>query len=162
MARNLACGLNPGNGAARGLHGRGGARYGSGRVPTVYIETYGCQMNVADTELVLGHLAAHGYRRTVGPDGADVILLNTCAIREHAEERVIGRLGELASGASPARCCSSRYGPSRPPECARSSSSARRSTPTTTARGTSPSSCAAAPACRALSASASPRPIPRT
>src|SRR5437667_12448597 len=96
MARNLACGWSPGNGAARGLHGRGGARYGSGRVPTVYIETYGCQMNVADTELVLGHLAAHGYRRTVGPDGADVILLNTCAIREHAEERVIGRLGELA------------------------------------------------------------------
>jgi len=67
-----------------------------GRVPTVYIETYGCQMNVADTELVLGHLAAHGYRRTTGPDTADVILLNTCAIREHAEERVIGRLGELA------------------------------------------------------------------
>src|SRR5207249_10401581 len=96
MARNLACGLNPGNGAARGLHGRGGARYGSGRVPTVYIETYGCQMNVADTELVLGHLAAHGYRRTAGPETADVILLNTCAIREHAEERVIGRLGELA------------------------------------------------------------------
>src|SRR2546427_8436192 len=65
-------------------------------MPTVYIETYGCQMNVADTELMLGHLAAHGYRRTTGPDGADVILLNTCAIREHAEERVIGRLGELA------------------------------------------------------------------
>src|SRR5437870_2253590 len=96
MARNLACALDAGNRPRRRLHGRGGARYGSGRVPTVYIETYGCQMNVADTELVLGHLAAHGYRRTVGPDGADVILLNTCAIREHAEERVIGRLGELA------------------------------------------------------------------
>src|SRR5438094_9392021 len=96
MARNLACGSNPGNGAARGLHGRGGARYGSGRVPTVYIETYGCQMNVADTELVLGHLAVHGYRRTAGPETADVILLNTCAIREHAEDRVLGRLGELA------------------------------------------------------------------
>jgi tRNA-2-methylthio-N6-dimethylallyladenosine synthase len=65
-------------------------------VPTVYVETYGCQMNVADTELILGHLAAHGYRRTPSPDGADVILLNTCAIREHAEARVIGRLGELA------------------------------------------------------------------
>src|SRR5436853_6547487 len=96
MSVRLAWVSPPCNGAARGLHGRGGARYGSGRVPTVYIETYGCQMNVADTELVLGHLAAHGYRRTVGPDGADVILLNTCAIREHAEERVIGRLGELA------------------------------------------------------------------
>src|SRR6185295_18977853 len=65
-------------------------------MPTVYIETYGCQMNVADTELILGHLATHGYRRTEAPDGADVILLNTCAIREHAEARVLGRLGELA------------------------------------------------------------------
>jgi tRNA-2-methylthio-N6-dimethylallyladenosine synthase len=65
-------------------------------MPTVYIETYGCQMNVADTELMLGHLAAHGYRRTGAPDDADVILLNTCAIREHAEARVLGRLGELA------------------------------------------------------------------
>src|SRR5581483_2199312 len=68
----------------------------SGTVPTVYIETYGCQMNVADTELMLGHLATHGYARTDAPDGADVILLNTCAIREHAETRVLGRLGELA------------------------------------------------------------------
>src|SRR5437870_3911113 len=65
-------------------------------MPTVYIETYGCQMNVADTELMLGHLAAHGYARTETPEAADVILLNTCAIREHAEARVLGRLGELA------------------------------------------------------------------
>src|SRR5437867_5187036 len=65
-------------------------------MPTVYVETYGCQMNVADTELMLGHLGAHGYRRTASPDEADVILLNTCAIREHAEARVLGRLGELA------------------------------------------------------------------
>src|SRR4051794_40730347 len=63
--------------------------------PTVYIETYGCQMNVSDSELMLGSLEAHGYRSVDGPDGADVILLNTCAIREHAETRVIGRLGEL-------------------------------------------------------------------
>jgi len=65
-------------------------------MPTVYIETYGCQMNVADTELMLGHLARHGYERTASPDAADVILLNTCAIREHAEARVLRRLGELA------------------------------------------------------------------
>jgi tRNA-2-methylthio-N6-dimethylallyladenosine synthase len=64
-------------------------------VPSVYIETYGCQMNVADTELILGHLGAHG-RRTDSPEAADVILLNTCAIREHAEARVLGRLGDLA------------------------------------------------------------------
>jgi len=65
-------------------------------MPTVYIETYGCQMNVADTELILGHLAACGYDRIDAPEAADVILVNTCAIREHAEERVLGRLGELA------------------------------------------------------------------
>ncbi|HXD49085.1 MAG TPA: tRNA (N6-isopentenyl adenosine(37)-C2)-methylthiotransferase MiaB, partial [Gemmatimonadaceae bacterium] len=62
---------------------------------TVYVETYGCQMNVSDSELILGTLAAHGYEAIDGPDGADVILVNTCAIREHAEQRVIGRLGEL-------------------------------------------------------------------
>ena len=61
----------------------------------VYVETYGCQMNLADTELLLGHLGRNGYRRTEDPNTADVILLNTCAIREHAEERVMGRLGEL-------------------------------------------------------------------
>jgi tRNA-2-methylthio-N6-dimethylallyladenosine synthase len=64
-------------------------------VPTVYIETYGCQMNVADTELILGTLGRHGYDRVEAPDAADVILLNTCAIREHAEARVLGRLGDL-------------------------------------------------------------------
>lgn len=63
--------------------------------PTVYIETYGCQMNVADSELMYGKLIAHGYEPVDLPDGADVILVNTCAIRENAETRVIGRLGEL-------------------------------------------------------------------
>ncbi|MFL5510720.1 MAG: radical SAM protein, partial [Gemmatimonadaceae bacterium] len=65
--------------------------------PTVYIETYGCQMNVSDTELMLGKLTASGYESVEKPDGADVILINTCAIRDHAEQRVIGRLGELKS-----------------------------------------------------------------
>src|SRR4029453_11098495 len=58
-------------------------------MPTAYIETYGCQMNVADTELMLGHLGAHGYERIDAPDAADVILLNTCAIRDHPEARVL-------------------------------------------------------------------------
>ena len=62
---------------------------------TVYIETYGCQMNVSDSELMLGKLAAAGYDAADRPDGADVILVNTCAIRDHAEQRVVGRLGEL-------------------------------------------------------------------
>jgi tRNA-2-methylthio-N6-dimethylallyladenosine synthase len=62
---------------------------------TVYIETYGCQMNVSDSELMYGSLAAHGYEAVDAPEGADVILVNTCAIRDRAEQRVIGRLGEL-------------------------------------------------------------------
>lgn len=64
-------------------------------MPSVYIETYGCQMNVSDSELMLGKLVASGYDAVDGPEGADVILVNTCAIRENAEQRVIGRLGEL-------------------------------------------------------------------
>ena len=63
--------------------------------PTVYIETYGCQMNVSDSELMLGRLTDMGYVAVDRPDGADVILVNTCAIRDHAEQRVLGRLGEL-------------------------------------------------------------------
>jgi tRNA-2-methylthio-N6-dimethylallyladenosine synthase len=63
--------------------------------PTVYVETYGCQMNVSDSELMLGSLSACGYEPVARPDGADVILVNTCAIRDHAEQRVLGRLGEL-------------------------------------------------------------------
>lgn len=85
--------------------------------PTVYIETYGCQMNVSDTELMLGSLEAKGYAPVDGPEGADVILLNTCAIRDHAEQRVIGRLGELKRYMKPdsivgvAGCMAQRLGP---------------------------------------------------
>ena len=64
-------------------------------MPTVYLETYGCQMNIADSELMLGKLAAAGYTHADLPDGADVILVNTCAVRENAEQRVLGRLGDL-------------------------------------------------------------------
>ena len=63
----------------------------------VYIETYGCQMNVSDTELMLGILQQAGYGAAHGPEDADIIVLNTCAIREHAEERVIGRLSQLSA-----------------------------------------------------------------
>ncbi len=62
---------------------------------TVYIETYGCQMNVADTELMLGALGRDGYVQVDTPAGADLMLVNTCAVRDNAEQRVIGRLGEL-------------------------------------------------------------------
>jgi tRNA-2-methylthio-N6-dimethylallyladenosine synthase len=63
---------------------------------TIYIETYGCQMNVADSELMRGRFQAAGYESADQPTEADVILLNTCAIREHAEQRIYGRLGELS------------------------------------------------------------------
>jgi len=85
--------------------------------PTVYVETYGCQMNVSDSELMLGRLAAHGYEAVDRPDGADVILVNTCAIRDHAEQRVIGRLGELRRNMKPGSivgvtgCMAQRLGP---------------------------------------------------
>ena len=61
----------------------------------VYIETYGCQMNVADSELMFGLLGREGYERASRPDDADVMLINTCAVRDNAEQRVIGRVGEL-------------------------------------------------------------------
>ncbi len=61
----------------------------------VYIETYGCQMNVADTELILSILKSDGYDITDDIESADVILVNTCSVRENAEERIIGRLGDF-------------------------------------------------------------------
>jgi tRNA-2-methylthio-N6-dimethylallyladenosine synthase len=64
-------------------------------MPRVYIETYGCQMNVADSELMFGVLGREGYERTDDPRAADVVLVNTCAVRDHAEQRVLGRIGEL-------------------------------------------------------------------
>ena len=61
----------------------------------VYVETYGCQMNVNDSEIVLGVLNAEGYIPADGPDDADVILLNTCAIRDNAERKIHERLSHL-------------------------------------------------------------------
>jgi len=65
-------------------------------VKRVYVETYGCQMNISDGELMEGVLEDHGYDIAVDPEDADVILVNTCAIREHAERRVLGRVGQLS------------------------------------------------------------------
>jgi tRNA-2-methylthio-N6-dimethylallyladenosine synthase len=61
----------------------------------IYIETYGCQMNVADSELVGGVLSGEGYAFTPDIGDADVILVNTCAVRDHAEQRIHGRLGHF-------------------------------------------------------------------
>ncbi len=61
----------------------------------VYLETMGCQMNVLDSELVLGQLCAMGYTPTSAYGEADVVLLNTCSVRQHAEDKVWSRLGEI-------------------------------------------------------------------
>ncbi|HMB91439.1 MAG TPA: tRNA (N6-isopentenyl adenosine(37)-C2)-methylthiotransferase MiaB [Rhodothermales bacterium] len=61
----------------------------------VYVETYGCQMNVSDSEIVAAVLRENGFGLTHDPDVADVVLLNTCAIRENAEQKVRHRLGHF-------------------------------------------------------------------
>lgn len=66
-----------------------------GDKPLAYIRTYGCQQNVADSEKIKGMLSEMGYSFTDTPDGADFILFNTCAVREHAEDRVFGNVGAL-------------------------------------------------------------------
>ncbi len=68
---------------------------GQGRTPTAYVETYGCQQNEADSEKIRGFLTQSGYAIVQDPEGADVVVMNTCAIREHAEQRVFGNLGAL-------------------------------------------------------------------
>src|SRR5215210_9573153 len=61
----------------------------------LYLETFGFQMNVLDSELVLGQLRAQGYESVDDRDAADVVIFNTCSVREHAEQKVWSRLGEL-------------------------------------------------------------------
>ena len=69
--------------------------FGAGR--KFYIRTYGCQMNEHDTEVMAGIFTTLGYEPTFSTEEADVILLNTCAIRENAENKVFGELGHLKS-----------------------------------------------------------------
>jgi tRNA-2-methylthio-N6-dimethylallyladenosine synthase len=90
----------------------------SGSAPRrVYVETYGCQMNVADSSLILGALGREGFVATDNPDGADVLLVNTCAVRDNAEQRVFGRVGELQRYTRPGTvlgvvgCMAQRLGP---------------------------------------------------
>lgn len=66
-----------------------------GEKPLAYIRTYGCQQNVADSEKIKGMLANAGFDFVDAPDDADFILFNTCAVREHAEDRVFGNVGAL-------------------------------------------------------------------
>lgn len=69
----------------------------------MYLETYGCQMNVADSETVLGILQAAGFVRAAAPSEAAVVLINTCAIREGAEAKVWGRLRQLQQELGPSK-----------------------------------------------------------
>src|SRR5436305_12858363 len=86
-------------------------------MPRIYIETYGCQMNVSDSELMLGVLRREGYVRTDDPAQADVVLVNTCAVRDHAEQKVLSRVGELKRYKQPGGvlgvvgCMAQRLGP---------------------------------------------------
>jgi tRNA-2-methylthio-N6-dimethylallyladenosine synthase len=86
-------------------------------MPRIYIETYGCQMNVSDSELMLGVLGREGYVRTDDPAEADVLLVNTCAVRDHAEQKVLSRMGELKGYKRPGGvlgvvgCMAQRLGP---------------------------------------------------
>src|SRR5690242_1277979 len=63
----------------------------------LYIETVGCQMNVLDSELVVGTLRRQGYELVPEPRLADVILFNTCSVRQHAEDKIYSALGRLRS-----------------------------------------------------------------
>src|SRR5215813_931382 len=65
--------------------------------PRVYIETFGCQMNVADSERAATGLRASGYDLCESAEEADVVLLNTCSVREKAERKVFTRIGEIRS-----------------------------------------------------------------
>jgi tRNA-2-methylthio-N6-dimethylallyladenosine synthase len=92
-------------------------RYNNVMPKRIYIETYGCQMNVADSELMFGVLGRDGYVRTESPEDAEVMLVNTCAVRDNAEQRVIGRVGELQRHKRPGDilgvvgCMAQRLGP---------------------------------------------------
>src|SRR5262249_56444010 len=83
-------------------HHRAGEGGGPSRLPfsgtrgepvkRFYLESYGCQMNVYDTQGLERLLEDHGFARVGEPEAADVVLVNTCSVREHAEERTLNRL----------------------------------------------------------------------
>ena len=68
----------------------------NGRRPRAYTQTFGCQQNEADTERIVGMLHEMGYDQTTQTEDADVLIYNTCAVREHAESRALGNIGALA------------------------------------------------------------------
>ena len=68
-----------------------------GKAPLAFVRTYGCQQNVSDSEKIKGLLLAMGYDLTQESEDADIIVFNTCAVRENAEDRVFGNVGALKS-----------------------------------------------------------------
>ncbi len=66
------------------------------QIQTFHIATFGCQMNLADSSTLASTLISRGYRRVADEKEADLLILNTCSVREKAEQRVIGRLGEIS------------------------------------------------------------------
>src|ERR1043165_5652225 len=66
-------------------------------MPSVYIKTYGCQMNERDSEQVAAQLVAKGYTLARSEKTADVILLNTCSVRDAAEQKAVGKMQNLAA-----------------------------------------------------------------
>ena len=67
-------------------------------MPSVYIKTYGCQMNERDSEAVAAQLVARGYTLAASETTADVVLLNTCSVRDFAEQKALGKMANLAAG----------------------------------------------------------------
>lgn len=64
---------------------------------SIYVETMGCQMNALDSELVVGELLLRGFQLTEQMESADLVVINTCSVRQHAEDKVYSRLGQLKS-----------------------------------------------------------------
>ena len=70
------------------------SRSGDGRLFRYYVRTFGCQQNEADSEKLAGLAELMGYVRTEEPDAADLIIVNTCAVREHAERKTLSIIGQ--------------------------------------------------------------------
>ena len=64
-------------------------------MPSAYFETFGCQMNVADADALAAALFSRGFTQATSPDAADIVVVNTCSVREHAEKRALARIAEL-------------------------------------------------------------------
>ena len=78
---------------ARALSAR--TRYNEFEVKTFYLETFGCQMNVHDSEKVVGTLLGQGYTQVATPEEAELVFYNTCSIRDKAEQKVFNRLQQF-------------------------------------------------------------------